>query len=97
MKIITIRKDAEQDIDDAYRWYETNKDGLGEIFLDNIAESFRKMREFPKIYPAVHRGVRRAFVQKFPYGIFYLENDSSITVVAVMHAKKNPINWQERI
>ena len=97
MKNITIRKDAVLDIDDAYHWYETNKDGLGEIFLDSIAESFRKMRESPKIYPTVYKSVRRAFVHKFPYGIFYFENNNFITVVAVKHAKKNPINWQERI
>mgnify|MGYP000679926731 CR=1 FL=1 len=97
MKNITIRKDAELDIDDAYRWYETNKDGLGDKFLENLTESFRKMKEFPKIYPTVHRNIRRAFVRKFPYGIFYLESEESTIVVAVMHAKKNPTNWRVRI
>jgi len=97
MKYITIRKAAEQDIDDAYQWYETNKDGLGERFLEKLTESFGKIEEFPKLFPTVHRGMRRAFIRQFPYGIFYLEHEESISVMAVMHAKKNPVSWQERI
>jgi len=46
MKRIYIRKDAEMDIDDAYKWYENNKVGLGEEFLIKVTESLYKIAEF---------------------------------------------------
>ncbi len=97
MKRITIRRDAELDIDYAYKWYENNQIGLGEEFLIKLTESLKKIAEFSKMFPIVHRSLRRAFINKFPYGIFYMEQDESITVIAVMHVRKNPNNWQERI
>ena len=98
MKKITIRKDAELDINDAYQWYKANEEGLGEECLENITESLKKIKESPKIYPIVHnKSVRRAFINKFPYGVFYLEHEDSITVVAVMHTRRNPASWQQRL
>lgn len=97
MKKITVRKDAELDIEDAYQWYEANEVGLGEEFLEKISDSLNKIKESPKIYPVVLNNLRRAFIKKFPYGIFYLELEHSIIVVAVMHTRRNPTDWHQRI
>lgn len=97
MKKITFRKEAEQDIEEIYEWYELKRDGLGEEFLNSIDEVLSKLTFNSKIYPIVNKNIRRAFVKRFPFGIFYFEEESSIIVFAVMHARKSPSNWRKRI
>lgn len=70
MKVITIRKEAESDIEEAYQWYESKRDGLGEEFLLCIDEVLSRLKVHSEIYPAVHRNIRRAFIKIFPFGIF---------------------------
>lgn len=97
MKVITIRKEAESDIEEAYQWYESKRDGLGEEFLLCIDEVLSRLKAHSEIYPAVHRNIRRAFIKRFPFGIFYLEKDESVIVFSVMHARKDPGSWRGRI
>lgn len=97
MKKLSFRKEAEKDIEVIYQWYESKRDGLGEKFLDCLDEAVSRLRINSKIYPIVNKNVRRAFTERFPYGIFYIENEKSVIVIAVMHARKNPTTWQARI
>ena len=62
MKKITFRKEAEQDIEEIYEWYELKRDGLGEEFLNSIDEVLAKLTFNSKIYPTVNKNIRRAFV-----------------------------------
>ena len=97
MKELTIRRDAELDLDETYRWYESHRDGLGEEFLSKVSESLHEKRKFPHIFPVIHKTIRRAFIDKFPYGIFYVEEVESIIVFAVLHARRSPKEWTQRI
>ena len=42
------------------------------------------------------RGIRRAIVRRFPYGVFYLVADTEIRVIAVVDMARNPSVWQGR-
>ena len=97
MNKITFRKEAEGDIEGIYQWYESKRDGLGEEFLDCLDEVLSRLRINSKIYPVVSKNIRRVFIKRFPFGIFYIENEKSLIVFAVMHARKNPTNWKDRI
>ncbi len=48
------------------------------------------------MFAKVYREVRRALVRRFPYGIFFVFQDSRVTVIAVFHAKREPRVWQGR-
>jgi len=71
MKTLTVRKEAESDISDAYNWYENKSVGLGGKFVQSVEETFSRISFNPLIYPSVHKKVRRAFTQQFPFGVFY--------------------------
>jgi len=45
----------------------------------------------------LHRNVRRALLQRFPYQVLFLLEEDTITVVAVFHGARNPKQWQDRI
>lgn len=94
---ITFRKEAEKDIEEVYEWYELKRDGLGEEFLSSLDDVLSKISFKPKIYPTVTNNIRRAFLNRFPFGVFYIEKTDSVIVFAVMHARKSPANWKNRI
>ena len=95
-RTIIIRPEAEQDMRDAYSWYEIQMPGLGANFLLHIDAALRSLQRNPLQYRLVHQDVRRCLVRRFPYGIFYVAEDKRLVVVAVFHAKRDPKSWQER-
>ena len=95
-KSVVIQADAEADIKDAYQWYETQRKGLGESFLLCIEEALSRVSRTPKIYTVVYEDIRRTLIHRFPFGIFYIESEKNITVLAVLHARRNPQTWKER-
>jgi toxin ParE1/3/4 len=93
---LVIRPEAELDVRDACAWYEKQAQGLGAGFLLSLDAALRSIQRRPLQYPIIYRAVRRCLLRRFPYSIFYLVEEVRIVVVAVFHAKRNPISWQER-
>ena len=52
---VYIRPEAETDIEEAAIWYEKQRPGLGDEFLDELRSIFNTISETPAIYPVVHR------------------------------------------
>ena len=88
--------EAEQDLLDAATWYEGQRQGLGHEFLDEILRAFADIADTPLMYPEVHRDIRRALLRRFPFGVFFRIESRSITVLAVMHASRDPRRWKSR-
>ena len=57
---------AEDDIFDAYRWYEDRRLGLGERFLDSLDDAFQLVADNPIAFPSVIEDVRRTLTRTFP-------------------------------
>lgn len=93
---VRLRQEAEEDLADAAAWYEEQRQGLGHEFLDEILTMLSRIADTPLIYPSVHRNTRRAIIHRFPFGIYYRVEDSTIIVVAVMHGSRNPRHWKNR-
>jgi plasmid stabilization system protein ParE len=94
---LIIRPEAETELRAAFGWYEDCTSGLGSDFLLCVDAVFHAIHRSPQLYPKVHRVVRRALTRRFPYEVFFLEDDERIVVLSVFHAKRNPKNWKERI
>ena len=93
---VLIRPEAEADLDEAYRWYEQQREGLGADFLLCFEEALEQIRLTPEIYPIVYKQVRRGFIQRFPYGLYYLLESNTIVVMAVFHVSRDPRRWHSR-
>jgi len=88
---------AQNELDDAFIWYEEQAIGLGYEFLDEIDQSLRLIVNYPELQPAIDNNIRRCLVNRFPYGIFYGVADNTIIVVAVAHLKRKPTYWKKRL
>jgi plasmid stabilization system protein ParE len=94
--VVNFQPDAETDVADAAAWYETQRQGLGAEFLDEVLSICDLIGENPEIFPVVHRNTRRAVIKKFPFGIYYRAENALVSIVAVMHGSRDPNNWKDR-
>ena len=96
MKSPIFRPAAAADLDDAFRWYERQRVGLGEEFLGAVRRTLDSIVEKPELYPVVRRGTRRAFLKRFPYGLYYRLLSDQVIIVACYHGKRDPRGWRKR-
>jgi toxin ParE1/3/4 len=97
MKIQTlIRAEAEADLAEAFLWYEHQKEGLGDNFLLCVEAALHRIERNPESFQVIHKNVRRTLVKRFPYGVFYTLTKTTLAVIAVFHAKRNPKRWRRR-
>lgn len=94
---VRLRPEAEEDLSDAAQWYEAQVAGLGHRFLDQVEHALSAIAEAPAMYPALHRGVRRALIRRFPFALYYRIEKTRIVVLAIMHASRDPRRWKSRM
>ncbi len=96
MKPPIFRPAAAADIEDAYRWYENQRVGLGDEFLAAVGTVVESLTTYPEGFPIVYRQARRANLRRFPYSLFYRIIDDQVVVVACIHGRQHPRRWQSR-
>ena len=94
---IVLTELAREEIRGARRWYRNLHPVLGRDFARSIRRCLDRIAEFPESHPIVHRGVRKAIARRFPYLILYLPDGETITVIACMHAHRDPQSWMVRL
>ena len=94
---IVVRSSAEKDITEAIEWYEKQLPGLGSRFLNDIDQTIISIKDNPEIYRKVYKDFRRALLNKFPFGIYYLLESDKVVIFAVYHEKRNPKSWKKRV
>lgn len=93
--------EAEHELEQAAGRYEEQRPGLGERFLQEIAVTTARIRQFPRAGAPVKRvpaglGARQAPIKGFPYHVVYLEKENEIRVLAIAHYRRRPGYWRER-
>lgn len=88
---------VEQDISEAYDWYEDRRTGLGEDFLLCVDACFESVRRSPEMYPVAHGEHRRCLVRRFPYAVFYEFAEETVTIHGVLHTARDPQKWRQRV
>jgi plasmid stabilization system protein ParE len=66
-----FRPAAAADVEDAYRWYEAQRAGLGDEFLVVVSTVVESLVEYPERFPVVYRETRRVHMRRFPYSLYY--------------------------
>jgi len=93
---LTFLRAAINDIRHSRLWYNSQKDHLGDEFLNEIDKLQNQIKSNPKKFPKVRNDIRKAVLKRFPYSIFFVVTDKKISVIAVFHNSRNPIVWQKR-
>lgn len=94
---LVLAAEVEQDLDDAYSWYEFQRIGLGEEFLSCIDACFQSICRMPEIHAFVREPFRRVLVRRFPYAVYYEFAAQRVIVHVVIHTARDPQRWQVRL
>jgi len=83
----------EEAVDD----YEGCRPGLGDEFAAEIQKAIARILQHPLAYPRISKRSRRCRVVRFLYGVIYQIRPDHILIVAVMHLRRDPLYWRDRI
>jgi len=91
-------REAKLDIRDAARWLQrTYSPAVAQQFLRAVRECVEHISLHPEAHELVYGLVRKAIVQGVSYSVFYFDEDNRVTVIAVMHWRRDPWDWQVRV
>ncbi|HXK56281.1 MAG: type II toxin-antitoxin system RelE/ParE family toxin [Gammaproteobacteria bacterium] len=94
--MLIVRKEAEQDLKQAFDWYEAQRKNLGLSFLTEVEKLFDNIEENPQLYFPIALPISRALCKRFPYAVYFLKRGSNIDVLAVLHQRRKPSAWRKR-
>lgn len=77
--------------------YDTQQQGLGNIFLYEVKESILRIKNNPYQLPKIEKEARKASLKRFPFAVFFIVKDNLINVFSIFHFSRNPNVWKKRI
>lgn len=84
----TVFQDARKDIESAYDWYELQREGLGDKFIEAVETSFTSIQSNPLLYSFRRKNLRGCHAKGFPYVVLFYVRRNNIRVTAVFHTRK---------
>ena len=88
---------AEQEFDDAIRYYEECRTGLGMEFAEEVYAAIARIIAYPKAWTLLSQNSRRCLVNRFPYGIIFQIAATEIRIIAIAELHRLPGYWQQRV
>lgn len=100
-KQLRVDFEAEEEIAHAIDRYETSREGLGAEFLEELSAAIQTLKApGPECGPVFglprELRVRRKLLARFPYAIVFVEHDTFVRVISVMHGHRRPAYWKRR-
>jgi plasmid stabilization system protein ParE len=86
--------EAALDIENAARWYEQQQAGLGVDFVLAVDACLDEIESAPLSFQKVHGEVRRWFLSRFPYSVYFEIVGGQIEILAVFHGKQDEHAFQ---
>ena len=89
--------EAEEEFLAAIDWYGERSTGLAKDFAAEIRAAILRAVAMPLAWPCIDGDIRRVIAHRFPYGVIYALHGASVYILAVMHLRRRPDYWRERL
>lgn len=89
MHKLSIKKEAQIEIDEAIFYYEEKQFGLGSLFSEHVDLYLEEIQKNPNHYQVKQKNYREAFIRKFPYVIIFEIIDLEVIVFSIFHTSQN--------
>lgn len=93
---IEILDEAEQDLVDGFGFYESQGEGLGDYFLDQLFADIDSLKIYAGIH-ARHFGFHRLLAKRFPFAVYYRVEGGAVRVYAILDCRRHPDRIRERL
>ena len=89
---IIIKEEARFDTETAYNYYENEREGLGEEFLQELVKTYEKLTNNPNYYSYIddQNIIRDLKVERFPYVIIYEIVNDNVVIYAIHNTYRHP-------
>ena len=97
---VIISPEANEDLTDILGWYSTQSTKeVKKRLIEDFSKTFKTLEKSPKSFSIRFKNTRCAVMKKYPYNIYYWvdDSDSTANIFAILHQKRNPAVWQDRI
>jgi plasmid stabilization system protein ParE len=89
--------DADEEFQRSIEVYQAESSNLGLRFYRAVMAAAAKIEAHPQAWPRLRGPIRKCLVEGFPYKLLYAVEADRLFVVAVMHGKRKPDYWLERL
>ena len=93
---LEILEYAERDLESGFHFYERQRPGLGDYFLDSLYSDIDSLAYFGGIHQVVF-GYHRQLSKRFPFAVYYRIIDDVVVVFAILDCRRNPSWTRERL
>lgn len=93
---VEILRNANEDLSDAFYFYEDQTPGSGSRFYRSIFKDIDALAWSGGIHPVV-LGWHRALATKFPFSIYYQVEDEVVRVRAIIDCRRSPARIRRRL
>ncbi len=93
VKDVVVLKEAADDLEDGWSFYERSQEGVGDYFWDSLIADLESLSIFAGIHSKQH-GLYRMLSKRFPYAIYYQMENETAYVIAILPMRRDPA-WLE--
>jgi len=93
---IRILDQAEHDLINGCRFYESQRAGLGDYFLDSLSSDIDSLILYAGVH-SIHYGYYRLLSRRFPYAVYYKISEDVINVWAILDCRRDPVGIEKRL
>ncbi len=97
MKPISFHPEAEAELIASALYYDEQEEDLGKRFLTSVEDSLARIKINPQLFPVIDGDVKRCLTRTFPFGVLFRDRADQIEIIAIMHLKRKPGYWKERV
>ena len=94
---VTFHEAARVDLADAVAYYDEQSPGQGSVFALEVHSVISRIIEHPEAGFPVRPSIRRIVLPRSPYSLLYSLSGPRLRVLAVMHHRRHPGYWQDRL
>jgi toxin ParE1/3/4 len=88
---------ARTELFEAAHYYSGISMRLAVDFMREVERAVSEIEAFPQSAPMLADSVRRKVLRKYPHSLLYLTEPDAIVILAVMHHKRRPGYWEDRM
>jgi plasmid stabilization system protein ParE len=89
--------DALADVQRGFRWYRKRSPGAALRFLSAVDELLLRIQQNPYQFAVYLDDTRACKLKNYPYIMIYRLFSKSVTIYAVIHAKRRDHHWRKRL
>ena len=93
---VKVAPEAVDDLMRGFEFYERREPGLGNVFTESLFSDLQTLRTLAGVHRVVHER-HRCLSKRFPYAIYYVIQEGTAIVQAILDCRSDPGAIAERL